>query len=259
MSEGSFHHGDRSCGKIARGTDAMRLLSGSSGYAAGLNVGDLIGATVWAPARVSAATAQRIVALAIVPMVAVSVWLALSSEHLQRPVASALYWGYLTAAPMAIGLYWGVRRPASRFGPLLVAVARGIYPQLLEQGLRGALVEVARRSATPVSVRGEWRGRHSEAVETTAYFCCVECLQNAAKHAGGGASATIRLGENDGLVSFSVEDDGVGFDPATAEHGSGLTHLADRVAAVGGTLQIDATPGRGTRITGQIPDDMSRL
>lgn len=614
----------------------MRLLSSSSGYAAGLNVGDSIGGTVWAPARVSAATAQRVIALAIVPMVVVSVWLALASEHLQRPVASALYWSYLTAAPMAIGLYWWARRPASRFGPLLVAfgvlawvvswessdwplvfdvgvlaegpaflltcylflafpmgrlepaaagwlmgalalavigfflpwalfspviagggpltrcapncpenvlqlgsapnlvewagkaetytalavavaalvvyalrlrtasrpqrralmavavtsllflpaffvfnfaawilylgqatldtlawgivgarvllplgflvvllqaerfaarafnvllerlaarptpeqwqgmiaaaldddelelgyydpdtrhfrephgeelmpqlvpsgrtwvpvnshgravaamvidetlaedpevvraacsatllavenghlegdlrasrarilnagdaarrnierdihdsaqqrlvalrvhlslagerlegsveremlaglgdevdetidelraVARGIYPQMLEQGLRAALEEAARRSATPVSVRGEWRGRHSEAVDTTVYFCCVECLQNAAKHAGDGASATIRLGENDGLVSFSVEDDGVGFDPATVEHGSGLTNLTDRVAAVGGTLQIDAAPGGGTRITGQIPGDISR-
>jgi hypothetical protein len=53
-------------------------------------------------------------------MVTVTVWLALTSEHLERPVASAFYWGYLTAAPIAIGLYWWTRRPVSRFGPLLV-------------------------------------------------------------------------------------------------------------------------------------------
>jgi LuxR family transcriptional regulator, maltose regulon positive regulatory protein len=79
-----------------------------------------IGATPPARARVSTTTAQRVVAAAIVPMVAVTVWLAVTSEHLQRPVASALWWSYLTAAPMAIGLYWWLRRPASRFGPLLV-------------------------------------------------------------------------------------------------------------------------------------------
>jgi hypothetical protein len=54
-------------------------------------------------------------------MAAVTVWLALSSDHLKWPVAGALYWGYMTAAPMAIGLLWWRRRPASRFGPLLVA------------------------------------------------------------------------------------------------------------------------------------------
>ena len=69
---------------------------------------------------VSARTAQRAVAAAIVPMLAVTVWLVATSDHLQRPVASALYWSYLTAAPMAIGLAWWIRRPASRFGPLLV-------------------------------------------------------------------------------------------------------------------------------------------
>jgi hypothetical protein len=68
----------------------------------------------------SAATARGFLTVAIVPMVAVSVWLALTSDHLQRPVVSALYWGYLTAAPMAIGLLWWNRRPASGFGPLLV-------------------------------------------------------------------------------------------------------------------------------------------
>jgi signal transduction histidine kinase len=74
-----------------------------------------------------------------------------------------------------------------------------------------------------------------------------------AKHAGPGASATINLGERDGRVSFGVEDNGAGFDPVAVERGSGLTNLADRLAAVGGTLQIDAGPRRGTRVTGEIP------
>jgi signal transduction histidine kinase len=85
------------------------------------------------------------------------------------------------------------------------------------------------------------------------YFCCLECLQNTAKHAGRGASATVRLRQDDGHVSFSVEDDGGGFDPGIVERGNGLTNLADRVAAVGGTLAIDSRNGQGTRIKADIP------
>jgi len=135
----------------------------------------------------------------------------------------------------------------------LGTVAAGIYPQLLAQGVQPAVAAVARRSAMPVRIEDRWRGRHSEPVETTVYFCCVECLQNAAKHAGPDASSSVRLDERDGHVSFRVEDDGAGFDPAVANAGAGLTNLADRVAAVGGTLDIDTRPGRGTRITGEIP------
>ena len=136
----------------------------------------------------------------------------------------------------------------------LRTVAHGVYPPILAgQGIGAALAAVAHRSAMPVGIRGGWLGRHSEAVETTVYFCCLEGLQNAAKHAGPGASATIRLSEADGRVSFSVEDDGAGFDPGDVERGAGLTNLTDRVAAIGGILQIDAAPGRGTRISGEIP------
>jgi signal transduction histidine kinase len=136
----------------------------------------------------------------------------------------------------------------------LRTVAHGIYPPVLADGGVGpALVAVARRSPMPVSVRGSWRSRHSQAIETTVYFCCLECLQNAAKHAGPGAAATIRLDETDGRVGFSVEDDGAGFDPGDVERGAGFTNLANRMAALGGTLEIVAGPGHGTRITGEIP------
>ena len=136
----------------------------------------------------------------------------------------------------------------------LRTVAHGIYPSVLaDRGVGAALKAVARSSAMPVRVGDEWRDRQTEPVETTVYFCCQECLQNAAKHAGRGATATVRLSEDDGRVSFTVEDDGAGFDPGTAKRGAGLTNLADRVAAVGGTLKIDARPGRGTRVTGTIP------
>ena len=133
-------------------------------------------------------------------------------------------------------------------------LAHGLYPPLLAQaGVGSALAAVARRSGIPVRVFEHGLPRQAEPVEVTLYFCCLEALQNVAKHAGSGASATITLSESDGWVEFSVEDDGAGFDPATVERGSGLTNLADRVAAVGGTLQIDSSPGAGTRVTGRVP------
>ena len=136
----------------------------------------------------------------------------------------------------------------------LRAVAHGIYPQVLaDRGVGPALAAVARRSAIPVNVLDAGIGRHAEATEMTVYFCCLECLQNAAKHAGPGAAVTIRLSETDSRVCFSVDDDGAGFDPGAVERGAGLTNLADRVAAVGGILEIDAGPGRGTHITGSVP------
>jgi signal transduction histidine kinase len=132
-------------------------------------------------------------------------------------------------------------------------VAHGLHPEVLAQaGVGAALEAVAMRSATPVTVTGALP-RQSDAVELTVYFCCLEGLQNAAKHAGPGAGVTIRLAQDHGRVRFSVEDDGIGFDPATTTKGAGLTNLADRVAAVGGELRIDSRPGRGTRIEGDVP------
>ncbi|MET0770008.1 MAG: histidine kinase, partial [Solirubrobacteraceae bacterium] len=136
----------------------------------------------------------------------------------------------------------------------LRAVARGVYPQIVAAaGVGPALEAVARRSATPVSVYDAGLGRQSQVIEETIYFCCLECLQNAAKHAGPDARVTIRLSRAHDALRFSVEDHGAGFDPGAVERGAGLTNLADRVATVGGTLRIDAAPGRGTHITGTIP------
>jgi signal transduction histidine kinase len=133
-------------------------------------------------------------------------------------------------------------------------VAHGTTPEVLgQEGLRRALEAAVAYSALPVSIVADGLTRHSEALETTVYFCCLECLQNAAKHAGRGASVTVHVSEYQGHVGFAVEDDGVGFDPGTVERGSGLDNLAERVAALGGTLRIDSRTGRGTRVTGHLP------
>jgi signal transduction histidine kinase len=133
-------------------------------------------------------------------------------------------------------------------------VAHGLYPQILARaGVGPALKAVARRSAMTVTVSDTMTARHAESLETAIYFCCLECLQNAAKHAGDSARVVVELSQYDGRVCFIVEDDGVGFDLASTPRGAGLTNLADRVEAVGGTLRIDARPGRGTRISGELP------
>jgi signal transduction histidine kinase len=136
----------------------------------------------------------------------------------------------------------------------LRAVASGIYPTVLtDHGVVAALRSVAQHAAIPVAVEANGIARHEARVESTVYFCCVEAVQNAAKHAGAGASVTIWLDETGGEVRFGVEDNGRGFDHTTAPKGRGLTNIADRLATVGGTLTIDTTQDAGTRITGGIP------
>ncbi len=133
-------------------------------------------------------------------------------------------------------------------------VARGGTPAVLTQdGVAAALAHAATHAPLPVAIHAEGFGRQSEALETAIYFCCLESLQNAAKHAGPEASVAIRLTQRDGHVTFIVSDDGVGFDPAGLRRGAGLANIAHRVDAAGGTLELDARPGHGTRITGVLP------
>lgn len=132
-------------------------------------------------------------------------------------------------------------------------LARGIYPPLLaERGVAEALRGTMARVGVSGSVQANGLGRYSPEVEATAYFCCVEALQNAAKHAPG-ARVAVRLWPANGALMFAVEDDGPGFDPCRTSEGVGITNMRDRVGALGGNLQLDARPGSGTRITGAVP------
>ena len=94
-------------------------------------------------------------------------------------------------------------------------------------------------------------GRYPAEIETAVYFCCVEALHNAARHAPGSA-VRISLAEDRGQITFTVTDDGPGFDPAAVPAGSGLQNMSDRLAALGGSCQIDPRPGRGTTVAGQV-------
>ena len=137
-------------------------------------------------------------------------------------------------------------------------LARGIYPPLLaDQGLGAALEAQARKSPVPVDVAADGVGRLSQDVEAAVYFSCLEALQNVAKYADA-SRATISLATREGSLVFTVADDGRGFDPTFAERGSGLQGMADRIEAIGGTLEIDSTPGQGTTVTGRVPATVAR-
>jgi signal transduction histidine kinase len=135
-------------------------------------------------------------------------------------------------------------------------LARGIYPPLLaEQGLVAALEAQARRSPIPVTVEADRLERYPQEAEAAVYFCVLEALQNVAKYAAA-SRATVRLvgpAGPGGVLELSVTDDGTGFDPGASGYGSGLQGMADRMAALGGDLQVRSRPGQGTTVTGRLP------
>jgi signal transduction histidine kinase len=131
-------------------------------------------------------------------------------------------------------------------------LARGIYPSLLaDQGITAALTAQARKAPGPVEVEADGLGRYPAEIETAIYFCCVEALQNAARHAPGSA-VRVTLAGSATEITFTVADGGPGFDPAVVTAGSGLQNMGDRLAALGGSCQVDSSPGRGTTVAGWI-------
>ena len=132
-------------------------------------------------------------------------------------------------------------------------LACGIYPALLTSfGLSAALTSAAGRAAPGVTVHGHIR-RCRQEVETAVYFSCLAALDNAAKHAGAG-QVSIRLTDTGDALRFTVRDSGAGFDPSRTLAGSGIAHMRDRLAAIGGTLTVDSAPAQGTRVSGHVPD-----
>ncbi|WP_018500386.1 sensor histidine kinase [Parafrankia discariae] len=132
-------------------------------------------------------------------------------------------------------------------------LAHGIYPPLLRSsGLTEALRAAGQRSTVGVTVRADDIGRYPPDVEAAVYFCCLEALQNAAKHAPG-SSVDVTLGEREGSLTFAVWDDGAGFEPEGSARGHGMTNMADRIGAIGGTLRWESSPGSGTGVIGVVP------
>ncbi len=134
-------------------------------------------------------------------------------------------------------------------------LARGIHPAIVtEGGLVAALESLAERAPVPVNLRAPDTGRLPAAVEVTVYYVVAEALTNTVKHAGA-STVAVDLTRSDGQILVEVVDDGSGGDLASP--GSGLSGLEDRVAALGGHLQLDSPPGGGTRIQVDIPCESS--
>jgi signal transduction histidine kinase len=132
-------------------------------------------------------------------------------------------------------------------------LAHGIYPPLLaDLGLVAALNGQAKKSALPVTIQADGLGRFPEDTEAAVYFCCLEALQNTAKYAGA-TQAAIALRAQRETLTFTVSDDGAGFDAQHTPLGAGLRNMADRLAALGGRLEVTSAPGQGTTIAGHLP------
>jgi signal transduction histidine kinase len=132
-------------------------------------------------------------------------------------------------------------------------LAHGIYPPLLvEHGLAEALRAEAIRSALDIRLETAGLGRYSGEVEAAAYFCCLEALQNAAKHAPG-SRVTVAVRQEADELLFEVADDGPGIGAEAAGRGHGFANMSDRVGAVGGRIWWDSAPGLGTRVSGSLP------
>jgi signal transduction histidine kinase len=134
----------------------------------------------------------------------------------------------------------------------LRGLARGVYPPRLESlGIVSALRAQAASSPVPVDVTGHQERRFPIDLEAAAYFCALEAVQNALKYAN---ASTIRVRVDtspDGLL-FEVVDDGDGFDPAVTGYGTGLQGMADRLEALGGSLEVRSAAGAGTTVGGTI-------
>jgi PAS domain S-box-containing protein len=130
-------------------------------------------------------------------------------------------------------------------------LARGIHPVTLTRyGLATVLGEVARRSPIDLELGTMPAERYPMAVEATAYFVISEALTNIARYAGT-HRATVEVGVEDASLVVVVGDEGPG--GASFDGGTGLRGLADRVAMLDGTFDVDSPPGGGTRLRARIP------
>ena len=132
-------------------------------------------------------------------------------------------------------------------------LVRGLHPRLLsDRGLEPALSGLAERAVLPVEISETPSERLPPAVEAATYYLVAEALANAGKHSEA-SLVRVRVRTDGACTSVEVVDDGVGgADPAT---GSGLRGLADRVAALGGELDVASEPGQGTTLRATLPHD----
>jgi signal transduction histidine kinase len=136
----------------------------------------------------------------------------------------------------------------------LRALTHGIHPPLLaDRGLVEALRAAAARIPIPVEVDAYGIERYAPETESAVYFCVLESLQNVLKHAAGARRVAVSLDGGHHTVRFSVRDDGSGAPGGELRPGAGMRNMADRVAAVGGAVEVTSTPRVGTVVRGRVP------
>jgi signal transduction histidine kinase len=135
----------------------------------------------------------------------------------------------------------------------LTQLSGGIYPALLaDAGLVPALAAVAATSPLPVTLAADPTLRLPAGIAAALYFCCLEALQNAAKHSGA-TSVRVAIERTPDRVRMTVHDDGRGFTASDATTGAGTANMRDRIDAVGGTLSITSAAGHGTSVAAEVP------
>jgi signal transduction histidine kinase len=137
-------------------------------------------------------------------------------------------------------------------------LVRGLHPAVLDdRGLDAALSGIAANAPLPVRLRVDLPSRCPPGIEAVAYFVVSEALTNVAKHADAG-HAEVSVGRTGDRLRIVVTDDGRGgatLEPGgpAADAGTGLRGLAQRAAAVDGTLTVHSPPGGPTAITVELP------
>ena len=145
----------------------------------------------------------------------------------------------------------GRRRGSQARAQELQGLARGLHPAILtDRGLVPALQSLANRAPFPVEITGGAPARLPEAVEAAIYYVVAESLTNAAKHSDA-SEAWIELSTTTDKVVVEIRDNGSG--GADLRKGRGLRGLADRVEALGGTLQLQSGAGGGTSVHAELP------
>jgi signal transduction histidine kinase len=138
----------------------------------------------------------------------------------------------------------------------LRTLAHGVYPPLLaDRGLPEALRAATARSRLTIELDAREVDRYPPEVESAVYFCMLEGLQNALKHAEGATRAVISLdGSAPGELRFELRDDGAGAPGGAITPGTGITNMHDRLAAIGGDVLVSSS-GAGTLVRGRAPAD----
>jgi signal transduction histidine kinase len=137
----------------------------------------------------------------------------------------------------------------------LVDLSRGIYPTVLtEDGVAAAVSDVVASSTIPVVVLDHLAGRPAAELETALYFCCVEAVQNAVKHAAA-SRIQVRFATVGDRIELLVSDDGQGFDVPTVLVAGGLGNLRDRVDSMNGDLTVRTNQAGGTDVLVTVPTE----